>query len=206
VRTTVVSLDADYDIGPLVEASGTLPYLVHVDDAPLRLQQAIAQVSDPCLGPIEPDRCPTLEVPNPGPASTPDPDKIWVLAGPPGDPEYVPRLSAPAECEGSAYGGFFVEGSLIHFCPCSCPRMFWGNAVVMQACLPPAKNGTPCTDNAQCASNVCFGRAPVSGALPPKTCNNCLEASHYDQWCDEDADCCSGLHCGVGERAGVCVL
>jgi hypothetical protein len=67
------------------------------------------------------------------------------------------------------------------------------------------RNGERCVANAECLSRYCYSDAPDAGILPPRTCRDCLYASAYALWCDEDADCCQGLTCGFGERAGVCI-
>ncbi|HWA78388.1 MAG TPA: hypothetical protein VG937_38900 [Polyangiaceae bacterium] len=205
LRTVVISLDAEYDIQPLVDASGYLPFAFHAGDSPQRLQLALSQLRDACRGPIERGSCPVLSLPETAPDAVPDPNQVWVIADGFSGGEAIPRVAGPAECDGTPNGGFYVEGSLIHFCPCSCIRAQWITPAVVQGCRLPAKNGAPCTENAQCESKFCYGKAPFAGSLPERTCNTCLEASRYEQWCDEDADCCAGLRCGGGERAGLCV-
>jgi hypothetical protein len=41
---------------------------------------------------------------------------------------------------------------------------------VTRSCPSLAKKGAPRANKAQCESKIRYGKAPVSGSLPPKTC------------------------------------
>ncbi|MCC7538914.1 MAG: hypothetical protein IT379_21995 [Deltaproteobacteria bacterium] len=66
--------------------------------------------------------------------------------------------------------------------------------------------GRPCTDDAQCASGLCFGDADPMGAFSEATCRSaCLGRDDRAHYCNSDTDCCEGTCCiGCGELEGLC--
>jgi hypothetical protein len=87
---------------------------------------------------------------------------------------------------------------------CECPP-----GTIDRTTMCPAEllgDGEPCTDNAQCTSQLCFGTADTMGAFSEATCQStCLAMDDRTHYCNGDDDCCDGDCCiGCGELEGLC--
>ena len=117
--THVIGLDANFDIDPVAEASGTRPFMLKDGDGPERLRDALRHI----LAGGGMRSCESGFVLDPPPAGTAIDYALTRFAY---DDFEIPRVASAAACSQSAQGGFYLDDPVaptkLSVCPCTCAR------------------------------------------------------------------------------------
>jgi hypothetical protein len=131
VPTSVISLEADYDVRPLGDAT-SLPFQLGPSDATADLVAALLRVSNGCNGPPHITDCTYPQLPPPPGVRPPSGAVVPVLLAPAGV-EYYPEVASLAAC--TDQGGYTrdAEGA-VTLCPCTCARRGFGLLSILYPC------------------------------------------------------------------------
>ena len=141
VRTYVIGIEAGFNLDGIARAGGTQSaYLVEEGDTAERFRDVMLNITDAKLS------C-EFDIPaDPGePFVAVDPELVMMIYDPAnGDPEEIPKLDDPSQCDRSLDGGWYYDNSSnptkIRVCPCSCNRLGAGQLTLMVGCQPQPPN------------------------------------------------------------------